>query len=179
MNTTLRFTIDKETLNAYAAMRNAQGVRCDDTLCALFSYKGAGQGIFDNAVTAEPQKYHCYTENEWIDANTENLRLMRDMFLEHAENNKKMLFYVVNDRLQMFVVDYIPSKIERVPFLFKQTTQDMIDAFLANNMQEKDNMVFVSDFTNIIETLEKLIENKVQRCKTYLKKYRDRVCLED
>lgn len=177
---TLRFTTDKETLNAYIKMRNAQGIRCDDP-CALFSFKGAGQAIYDTAVMAEPQKYHCYTENEWIEANTEILRRKLNLFIELTENNKKMLFYAENggDRLLMAVIDFTPQKIDYIPYAFKRTSQIAIDNFLANNGQEKENMLIVSDFTDIIETLKKLIERKIQRCKTYLKKYRDRVYLED
>lgn len=168
---------DKEKLESYKNMRNAQGIVCDDTLCGLFTFLSAGQGFFDNPVMSEPERYREYTREEWIVANTEHLRRVRDMFREMQEKGAKMLLHAVADRLHLYIVDYEPEKIDFVPGPFKCTTSERVQAYKKSNPVAGRYMLETSYFSGVIWTLEKMIARKIARCEKYLKRYAYKVNL--
>lgn len=169
------FITDKEKLTEYAAMRNSQGITCDNTLIGYFKYLNAAQGIFDNPVMSEPERYRTYTRREWIDANTAHLWRMRNMFVELREKNGKILLHAIGDRLHIYLVDFEPETIDFVPGPFKRTTSELVRAYKAGNPAAK--MLETSTFYGVIYQLEKLIYKKIARCEKYLKRYAYKVNL--
>jgi hypothetical protein len=167
---------DKDTLEKYRAIRESQGVRCDDDLCGVFRFFGASQGIFDCKPLAEPQHYREYTRQEWIDANLEHLRKMRAVFAECHEKDIPIYMDFNSDRLKIYLIgdpynmESLNGDFPGMPFS-GCTNMDCVNRFIANNPKLALRFKRVNTLSHIIWNLDELIEKKIARCEKYLKRY--------